>query len=1159
MKGQFVHLHTHTEYSLLDGAARIKKLVQKAADLGMPALAITDHGVMYGVIDFYKAARKAGIKPILGCEVYVAPRTMQDREARVDDALYHLVLLAENGEGYRNLLELVSQGFTEGFYYKPRVDKALLRKHSKGLIALSACLAGEVASYILAQQPKKARESAEEYRQIFGEGNFYLELQDHRLEEQRQVNRELLKISRELGLPLVATNDIHYINREDAEVQDVLLCIQTGKTVDEEGRMKFSTEEFYLKDYEEMRLLFGEWPEALENTVKIAERCQVELDFSQTHLPYYEVPEGYDRDSYLEKICWEKAAQRYGELSPEVQERLGFELSVIKTMGYSGYFLIVWDFINYAREKGILVGPGRGSAAGSMVAYVLGITNIEPLRFNLLFERFLNPERVSMPDIDIDFCFERRGEVIDYVVQRYGVDKVCQIITFGTMAARAAIRDVGRALNFPYGEVDKVAKMVPTELGITIEKALAQSSDLRELYNKEPRIKKLIDMAAALEGMPRHAGTHAAGVVIAKEPLTHYLPLYKTSEGVISTQFAKDTVEEIGLLKMDLLGLRTLTVIRDAMENIRHTKGIDIDIDNIPLDNALTYQMLGMGDGIGVFQLESSGMRAIMKDLKPETIDDITALVAIYRPGPLGSGMVDDFIKGKHGGGVKYLHPKLEPILRDTYGVILYQEQVMRIASDLAGFTLGEADLLRRAMGKKKPEVIAGLRSQFAEGAVKNGVDSEIAGQIFDLMEYFAGYGFNKSHSAAYAMVSYQTAYLKANYPLEYMAALLTSIMDNSDKVAAYIEDCRKLGIQVLPPDVNESRESFTPVGDKIRFGLAAVKNVGHNAILAVIAARQKEGPFASLQDFCSRVDLKVMNKRVLESLIRCGAMDSLPGSRAQKMHMLDRCLDAAQQIQKDRDSGQVSFFDLFSDGPEAMVIPEIPLPDVPEFPQKELLAMEKEIVGLYISGHPLAEYRDLLNNLKVAATTQLKELKDGEQAVIGGLVAGIKRITTRRGEDMLFFNLEDLTGTVEVVMFPRVYQQYKWLIQADTPVLIKGKINHQDEDVKILADQLKHLNDVTEGYDQTVAGQDYPVEEKSGYAGVKQLFLKLEFSPQNQEQVAMVEDLLNRFPGRVPVMLCFRDEGVNENKAARQKVQVSNDLLAEIRSLIGDENFHLR
>jgi len=1156
---QFVHLHTHTEYSLLDGAARIKKLVQKAADLGMPALAITDHGVMYGVIDFYKAARKAGIKPILGCEVYVAPRTMGDREARVDDVLYHLVLLAENEEGYRNLLELVSQGFTEGFYYKPRVDKALLRKHSKGLIALSACLAGEVANHVLSQQPGKAREAAEEYRAIFGEGNFYLELQDHRLEEQRLVNRELLKISRELGIPLVATNDIHYVTREDAEVQDVLLCIQTGKTMDEEGRMKFGTDEFYLKDYEEMRLLFGEWPEALENTVKIADRCNVELDFNQMHLPYYEVPEGYDRDSYLEKLCREKAAQRYEEITPEVEERLSYELSVIKSMGYSGYFLIVWDFINYARENGILVGPGRGSAAGSMVAYVLGITNIEPLRFNLLFERFLNPERVSMPDIDIDFCFERRGEVIDYVVQRYGIDKVCQIITFGTMAARAAIRDVGRVLNFPYGEVDKVAKMIPSELGITIEKALAQSADLKELYNSDERVKKLIDTAAALEGMPRHAGTHAAGVVIAKEPLTHYLPLAKTSDGVITTQFAKDTVEEIGLLKMDLLGLRTLTVIRDALENIRHTRGIEIDIDRIPLDDPVTYQMLGQGDGIGVFQLESSGMRAIMRDLKPESIDDITALVALYRPGPLGSGMVDDFIKGKHGGGAKYLHPKLEPILKDTYGVILYQEQVMRIASDLAGFSLGEADLLRRAMGKKKPEVIAGLRNQFVEGAEKNGVDRETAGQIFDLMEYFAGYGFNKSHSAAYAMVSYQTAYLKANYPLEFMAALLTSVMDNSDKVAAYIEDCRKLGIQVLPPDVNESRESFTPVGDKIRFGLAAVKNVGHNAIAAIIAAREKEGLFKSLQDFCSRVDLKVMNKRVLESLIRCGAMDSLPGFRAQKMHILDRCLDAAQQVQRDRESGQVSFFDLLSEGPEAIVEPEIPLPNVPEYPGKEMLVMEKEILGLYISGHPLAEYRDLLTTLNVATTAQLKELKDGEQVTIGGLVAGAKRITTRRGEDMLFLNLEDLTGTVEVVMFPRVYQQYRWLVEPDTPILVRGKLNHQEEEVKVLADRLLHLNDVTEGCDQTGVTRERVNEERVGYDRVNQLLLKLEFSPQDRERVARIEGLLNKYPGRIPVLFCFRYEEGKDNIMARQRVTLDPSLLDEIRSLLGDENYHLR
>ncbi|MFZ5646740.1 MAG: DNA polymerase III subunit alpha, partial [Bacillota bacterium] len=785
----FVHLHVHSEYSLLDGAARIKKAVKKAVQLGMPALAMTDHGVMFGAVDFYKACKKEGIKPVLGCEVYVAPRTMSHRTPRVDDSPYHLVLLAENAEGYKNLLKLVSMGFTDGFYYKPRVDKQALAAHSKGLIALSGCIAGEVAAKVLAGKIDDAAEAAAQYREIFGGENFFLELQDHGFEEQRTANRELVNISGRTGIPLVVTNDVHYVDKTHAEMQDVLLCIQTGKTVDDPDRMKFQSQELYLKSREEMHLLFGEIPVAMDVTMAIAERCSVDLSFGTLHLPPYDVPVGYTVDTYLEKLCLDGIKTRYGDFNETVEKRLAFELKVIKQMGYSGYFLIVWDMIHYARQNGIPVGPGRGSAAGSLVAYSLGITDIDPLKYGLLFERFLNPERVSMPDIDMDFCFERRGEVINYVVRKYGSDRVAQIATFGTMAARAAIRDVGRTLSMPYSDVDKVAKLVPSELHITIEKALNDSPDLKELYESNRQVKKLIDMAGLLEGMPRHASTHAAGLVITKDPLTHYLPLYKASDGPLTTQFAKDQVEELGLLKMDLLGLRTLTVVADAVRMIEENRGIAIDMGSIPLDDEKTYELLGRGEGTGVFQLESSGMRAILKELKPGVFEDIVALVALYRPGPLGSGMVNDFILSKHGQRkITYLHPILEPILKDTYGVILYQEQVMRIASDMAGFTLGEADMLRRAMGKKKPEIIAGLRAQFVEGAVKNNVDADIAGQIFDLMEYFAGYGFNKSHSAAYALVSYQTAYLKANYPVEFMTALLTSVRDNTDKVVVYIE-----------------------------------------------------------------------------------------------------------------------------------------------------------------------------------------------------------------------------------------------------------------------------------------------------------------------------------------------------------------------------------
>lgn len=1055
----FVHLHVHTEYSLLDGAARIKQLVSAAADKGMKALAITDHGSMFGVIDFYKAAQKAGIKPILGCEVYVAPRSMEDRVPGQDDANYHLVLLAENEVGYKNLLFIVSEAYTKGFYYKPRTDKKTLRGHSEGLIALSACLGGEVANAILNGQLQKARDIAIEYNEIFGQGNFFLELQEHGLENQRAVNIELAKMSKELNIPLVATNDVHYVTRDDAEVQDVLLCIGTGKTVEDQDRMSFETKEFYLKDADEMSMVLGDFSDALINTVKIAERCNVSFDFSRNYLPNYRIPEGYTVDSYLEEICLEGLAHRYPNADEKVRDRLDYELKVIKEMGFSGYFLIVWDFVRFAKTNGVLVGPGRGSAAGSVVAYVLGITNIDPLKYDLLFERFLNPERVTMPDIDIDFCYETREKVIKYVIEHYGADRVAQIITFGTMAARAAIRDVGRALDMSYADVDRVAKLVPAELGMTLDKALGTSSELRELYDTDPAVKKLLDMSRAIEGMPRHASTHAAGVVIGRDPLTNYLPLYRSTDGVVTTQFPKETVEEIGLLKMDLLGLRTLTVIGDAVELIKETADELIDIDSIPLDDSHTYEMLGRGDSIGVFQLESSGMRSILKDLKPEVLEDIIALVALYRPGPLGSGMVEDFIKRKHGQStIKYMHPSLEPILKETYGVILYQEQVMRISSELAGFSMGQADLLRRAMGKKKPEVIAGLRNQFVEGAKDKGVDPGIAGQVFDLMEYFAGYGFNKSHSAAYALVSYQTAYLKANYPLQYMAALLTSVMDSMDKVALYIDECRRMGIEVLPPDVNESMVKFSVSGGKIRFGMAAVKNVGRGAIENIITVRSKDGLFKSFQDFCNRIDHRQVSRRVLESLIKCGAFDSL-GRRAQLMSGLDKCLDEAQNRQRDRANGQISLFDI-SDDTFFENKSAFELPDVPEYSRKDLLAMEKETLGLYISGHPLREYEDIIRQKVSHYTSGLAELADETPVVIGGIVTGIRKITTRKGDPMAFVILEDLLGATEVIVFPAVYRKSAHLLGSDNPLLVKGKINSKDEEIKIIADEIIYLND---------------------------------------------------------------------------------------------------
>jgi len=1063
----FVHLHNHTEYSLLDGAARIPDLVAAAAAQGAQALAITDHGAMFGVIDFYTTCREAGIKPILGCEVYVAPRTRHDRQAGVDDKLHHLVLLAKDETGYRNLMRLVSIGYTEGFYYKPRVDKEILNRYRRGLVALSACLAGEVPASALREGEEGAAAAAAAYREIFGP-DFYLELQDHGLADQRQVNRILVNVARRLEIPLVATNDVHYIRAQEAEIQDILLCIQTGKTLNDSQRMRFGSNEFYLKSPEQMAQLFGEVPEALANTVAIAEQCAVDLDFDGVHLPEYDVPPGYDVDSYLRELCYQGAVRRYGEITEEIARRLDYELSIIAQTGFSGYFLIVWDFIRYAREKGVLVGPGRGSAAGSLVAYSLGITNLDPLPYGLLFERFLNPERVSMPDIDIDFCFERRGEVIDYVFGKYGRDRVAQIITFGTMAARAAVRDVGRALGMTYGEVDRVAKLIPAELGMTIDKAL-QTPDLASLYAQDEQVKKLLDTARALEGMPRHASIHAAGVVISRETLTNYLPLYRTTDGVVATQFPKETVEKLGLLKMDFLGLRTLTVIGDAVRMIRENRGISLDMDHLPLDDPATYELLCKGETAGVFQLESSGMRAILRDLRPEVFEDIIALVALYRPGPLGSGMVEDFIARKHGAKeVEYLHPMLEPILKDTYGVILYQEQVMRIASVMSGFTLGQADLLRRAMGKKKPEIIAGLRSQFVEGAEKNGVQPEVAQKVFELIEYFAGYGFNKSHSAAYALIAYQTAYLKANYAPEYMAALLTSVKDNADKVGLYVEECRRMGLDVLPPDVNESRVDFTIAGGKIRFGLAAVKNVGEGTVQAIIEARDREGPYKGLVDFLQRIDGRAINRRVMESLIRAGAFASLGYRRSQLLAVLDEALQAAHRAQRERESGQLSLFGFTS---QAGVGSEISLPDVPEFSPRELLAMEKETLGLYISGHPLAQYRDLLRSVTSADCGEIPGLPGGKQVILGGLLTGVKRISTRKGESMCFATLEDLTGKVEVVVFPRVFERSRDMLVPDAPVLVCGTVQVNGDDVKVICDSISPLE--SGGEVRIILGQD--------------------------------------------------------------------------------------
>lgn len=1118
----FVHLHVHSEYSLLDGAARLEELVEAAASLGMPALALTDHGVMYGVVDFYKAAKARGIKPILGCEVYVAPRSRFDREPHRDNFQYHLVLLAENEVGYRNLMALVSAAYLEGFYYKPRVDKELMARHREGLIALSSCLAGEIPTLLLNDQEEKAFEVASWYREVFGPSGFFLELQDQGLPGQSKVNAGLINLARKLGIALVATNDVHYVRRDQARLQDVLLCIQTGKTLQEEQRLRFITPEFYLKSRAEMEELFGEVPEALDNTLEIAERCSFDFEFGRLHLPEYRMPPGETPSSYLRRLCYEGLKKRYSPPTREARERLEHELNIIERMGYQGYFLIVWDLVNFARKRGIPVGPGRGSAAGSLVAYCLGITNIDPLRYNLLFERFLNPERVSMPDIDIDFCFERRDEVIEYVRQKYGEDHVAQIITFGTMAARAAVRDVGRVLGWPVAEVDRIAKLVPAELGITLDRALEVSPELRGLYQNSSRVRELLDTARAVEGLPRHASIHAAGLVITPEPLVHYIPLQKTGDA-ITTQFPMQTVEELGLLKMDLLGLRTLTVIGHTVEMLRK-QGKEIDIDNLPLDDRKTYELLSTGESTGIFQLESSGMRSLLRSLKPERMEDIIALVALYRPGPLGSGMVEDFIQRKHGlVPVTYPHPDLEPVLKETYGVILYQEQVMQIAHLMAGYTLGQADELRRAMGKKKPEEMARHRNQFIEGATKKGYDPGLAAHIFDLMEYFAGYGFNKSHSAAYALVAYQTAYLKAHHPVEFMAALLSSVSQHLEKVAPYLEECRRLGIEVLPPDINESGVDFSVGDGHIRFGLAAIKNVGRAAVEAILAAREAGGPFTSLADFCRRVDLQVVNRRVLESLIRCGAFDSLGKGRKPLLEALDACIEAASQAQSDRKKGQVSLLDMVG-----ATLEDPPLPEVPEFSQEEILAMEKELLGFYLSGHPLEPYAKSLHRLTTHTLARLTELADGTPVVVGGVLVGFRKVITRRGEPMAYLVLEDFGGQVEVLVFPRVYERCRdWLFK-DQVLLVEGRVDREEEEVKVLADHLERL----------------PKDE------IPSLYLKIE-EGRGLKELQMV---LAAHPGPHPVYFYFPEKRRRLLAKRKYWVTLAPPLLKKLVDILGQD-----
>ncbi len=1054
----FVHLHLHTQYSLLDGACQLDKLMATAKEFRMPALAMSDHGNLFGAVDFYSLASKEGIKPIIGCEVYIAPgsrfeRTPQDGQY---EGANHLTLLVRDMTGYKNLIKLVTAGYIEGFYYKPRIDRELFAQHAKGLLALSGCLNSEFCHALLGKDEAKATQTAEWFMQVLGRENFYLEIQDHGLEDQRTVNQGVVRIAKQLGLPMVATNDVHYLNAGDAKPHEVLLCIQTGKTMKDPDRWRFSSNQFYFKSPAEMQTLFAELPEALKNTIAVAERCNLELKFGQILLPNYTVPEGHTLDSYLRTLAEEGLRKRFENPGPEVVERLNRELTVIEKMGFAGYFLVVWDFISFAKSRGIPVGPGRGSAAGSLVAYSLDITNIDPLRYGLLFERFLNPERISMPDMDIDFCYERRGEVIEYVTKKYGEENVSQIITFGTLGAKAVIRDVSRAMGMTYADGDKIAKMVPNTLNITLEEALRDSAPLRETVEKRPEVAELMEAAKVLEGLTRHASTHAAGVVISNEPLIEHLPLYKGAKGEITTQYAMGAIEKIGLLKMDFLGLRTLTVIANTVTLIQQSRGIRLDMDRIPLDDAHTYRLLSESKTFGVFQLESTGMRDLLRQLRPNRLEDIIALVALYRPGPMQ--LIPDFIERKHGRTkVVYDHPLMEVILKDTYGIMVYQEQVMRIASDLAGFSLGEADILRRAMGKKNPELMAEQRKKFLDGAVARGVPEKKAERIFGFMEQFAGYGVYKSHSAAYALIAYQTAYLKANYPVEFMAALLTSEMADTDKIVKYIEECRAMGIEVLPPDVIESSNEFGVVEDKIRFGLVAVKNVGEAAIHSILTARRQQGRFRDLFDFCERVDLRLVNKRVIESLIKCGAFDSLGGRRAQLMASVDKAMDAAASAQRDRAHGQVSLLDVLASG-GATPRQRGALPDLPEWDWSKLLAGEKETLGFYVTGHPLAEHRGLIAKYTTATTEVLVSLPDKSTVKLGVIVTAVKEISTKSGDRMAFVTLEDLAGTVEAVVFPDLYRSSMLHLAKDSAVLVKGQVEIGEETVKLLLSEVQPL-----------------------------------------------------------------------------------------------------
>lgn len=1156
--GNFAHLHTHTEYSLLDGTTRIESLVEGAKELGMDSVAITDHGVMYGVIDFYHAAKKHGIHPVIGCEVYIAPRSRHDKVHDVDNKTSHLILLAENQTGYKNLIYLVSYGFIDGFYYKPRIDFDLLAEHSEGLIVLSACLGGEIPKALVSGNYDEALKIGQKYVEVFGKDNYFIEIQDHGIAEQKKIIPDLIKLSKELGVGLVATNDVHYLKKEDARFQDVLLCIQTEKTVDDEDRMSFETEEFYLKSPEEMSKLFSYAPEAIENTGKIAKRCNVEFDFSSRHLPSFDVPDGKTPFQYLKELCYEGLEKRYNPVTDELKERLDFELNVINNMGFVDYFLIVWDFIHFAKSNGVMVGPGRGSAAGSIVSYTLTITDIDPIRYNLLFERFLNPERVSMPDIDIDFAPEGRQKVIDYVVEKYGAEQVCQIITFGTMKAKLAIRDVARALNFPYADADKVAKLIPNDLKMTIAGALEISSELNSLYKQDPKVKELIDVAQALEKLPRHASTHAAGVVITKEPIVSYVPLNRNKDS-ITTQFTKDTIESLGLLKMDFLGLRNLTVIENALKIIEKTRGERIDISAIDYNRKEVFDLISSGNTDGVFQLESEGMKGFMQEMKPSCLEDIIAGISIYRPGPMNQR--HQYIHNKnHPDDITYKHPLLEDILNVTYGFMVYQEQVMQIVRKLAGYSLGRADLMRRIMSKKKLDAMETERNNFIyglededgnviiDGCLRRGVDEKTANAIFDEMSDFANYAFNKSHAAAYAFVAYQTAYLKTFYPVEFMASLISSI-DDMDKINQYTVNCIEMGIDRLPPDINKSEDTFTVEGNGIRFGLSAVKNVGKGVIIKLVEERERDGEFKNFADFAERMCGSDLNKRAVESLISCGAFDCFGVRRSQLIRVFETVMDANSTDKRSNIAGQMSLFDT----PDQEVA-DIDYPDIPEFDKRTILKMEKDTVGMYFSGHPMEEYTEKVKKITKHTLADVFRsverddegnfikaeggIGDGEKICICGIIASRKNKTTKNNTQMAFLNIEDIFGSAEVIVFPKVYQKVSDKINEDSIVAIWGTLSiREDEKPKILCDKVEYLEDIK------------PPEET----------LYIRVPEGTKEEILEVAKILKKYSGASPV--CFFVNSTKKTILAPKTmwVQKSDTLVSELTEQFGAENIRIK